>query len=82
MFLILYLMQNMIIDYVSFFSPFIQLLGDLDEIRKNAEAYIDIKRESYDHTQQNAKLGNWKNESLAVFSRKSALDLRIMLWII
>jgi hypothetical protein len=51
-------MQNMIIDYVFFFSPFIQLLGDLDEIKKNADVYSNSKRESHDLTQQNDKLGN------------------------
>lgn len=37
-------------------GPFIQLLGDLDEIKKNADVYSNSKRESYDLTQQNAKL--------------------------
>lgn len=58
MFLMLFLMQNMIIDYVFFFSPFIQLLGGLKEIRDIADEYSNRKRESYDLTQQNAKLGN------------------------
>jgi hypothetical protein len=48
----------MIIDFIFFFSPFIQLLGDLDEIKKNADVYSNNKRESYDLTMQNAKLGN------------------------
>jgi hypothetical protein len=48
----------MIIDFIFFFSPFIQLLGDLDEIKKNADVYSNSKRESYDLTMQNAKLGN------------------------
>jgi hypothetical protein len=51
-------MENLIINYVFFFSPFIQLLGDLEEIKKNADEYSNSKRESYDLTQQNAKLGN------------------------
>lgn len=56
--MLLFLMQNMIIDYAFFFSPFIQLLGNLDEIKKNADVYGSSKRESYDLTQQNAILGN------------------------
>jgi hypothetical protein len=51
------LIQNMMIHLVFFCSPFIQLLGDLDEIKKNADIYINSKRDSWDLTKQNAKLG-------------------------
>jgi hypothetical protein len=47
----------MVVDFIFFFSPFIQLLGNLDEIKKNADVYSNSKKDSCDLTMQNAKLG-------------------------
>jgi hypothetical protein len=43
--------------FIIFCSPFIQLLGNLEEIKKNADVYSSSKRDSWDLMKQNAKLG-------------------------